>query len=599
MAGTAVGDGDDALARALATPAKDAREHRLRRRRDRRRARAVVHDARRPGAPRGRACSAPSRTSPPRSAGGSPSPRPDALDARRARSTRRPRSAARRATPRSTRSPRSRLRPRPLRRPGRAGSTPAATASGRSRSAAPSSTARGAAASPAPASSPARTPTPSGPRPQAKLEPMLRALVVLGTLRSPSACLHLSASSHRGPDRRGGGRRWRRGRCGRARPARRRLRSRRSTAPASSLGGVDLDASGCRAPPRARRGRRPAACRTASRSARAALGLREEREDAAAVVVDHDERRVDAASAAPSSPLLSCRKQRSPSSATVGHRRVAGRDAERGRHEPVDAVDAPVGEERARPSRGAAKLSTSRTGMLDATTSVAPSGTARDDVAGDATLERLVQPSSRSSSARDAPCPRPAATRRAMPGRAPRPARVTSASAASSSSGIGHDPAARRVRAGSSHASSGSTTTCGTSRSSHCSDLVRRRRAEAQHDVGPVRVGEPRVAQQRVVGRHRARHRAEVRQRVGEHRPAGGLGERESAVAGSTLGAPARDARAPRCRRTQVRRARRASRRGRALRTGSRASTDGARRSAGRVDERLAGRHQRLAERRG
>ena len=42
------------------------------------------------------------------------------------------------------------------------------------------------------------------------------------------------------------------------------------------------------------------------------------------------------------------------------------------------------------PSRGAAKLSTSRTGMLDATTNDAPSGTAANDVARDAPLEWLV-----------------------------------------------------------------------------------------------------------------------------------------------------------------------------------------------------------------
>ena len=70
-----------------------------------------------------------------------------------------------------------RLRPRALRRARSAGSTPAATANGRSRSAAPRSTAPGPGWSPARASSPARDPAAEWAETQAKLEPMLRALL--------------------------------------------------------------------------------------------------------------------------------------------------------------------------------------------------------------------------------------------------------------------------------------------------------------------------------------------------------------------------------------------------------------------------------------
>jgi isochorismate synthase len=71
---------------------------------------------------------------------------------------------------------------------------------------------------------------------------------------------------------------------------------------------------------RARRRRRATACRTAARTAlRAAGGLRQEREDPAAVVVDHDDAQVDIPrSARPTSALLSWTNARSPSSTKVG-----------------------------------------------------------------------------------------------------------------------------------------------------------------------------------------------------------------------------------------------------------------------------------------
>ena len=70
-----------------------------------------------------------------------------------------------------------------------------------------------------------------------------------------------------------------------------------------------------------------------------------------------------------------------------GHRR--GGDAEHRRDEAVDPVDAAVRDALAARRAAPRTHSTSRTGMLDATTSVAPSGKRGRDVAGDPALERL------------------------------------------------------------------------------------------------------------------------------------------------------------------------------------------------------------------
>ena len=125
-------------------------------------------------------------------------------------------------------------------------------------------------------------------------------------------------------------------------------------------------------------------------------------------------------------------------------------------------------------------------------------------------------------------------------------------------------------------------------------DLVARTAADAQHDVGPVRVRERVAPQERVVRGDRARD-PQVGDRVGEHRPSGDLGEREHGLR-FDIGAPARDdqpARRPphepgerlthpvtRC--TRARRAR-----------GPRTTVG----PVGRADERLTGRHQGLPER--
>ena len=175
VAGTTVADSDEALL-ALAASVKDTREHRF-----------VVDGivealdarcaalSRRAARPRSR-CSARSRTSPRRSAVVSTPPVPGALELARllhptpaVGGTPRPAALAR-----SARSRASTAAATPARS---AGSTPAATASGPSRCAAPSSTA------PAPASCAGAgivagsDPDAEWAETQAKLEPMLRALV--------------------------------------------------------------------------------------------------------------------------------------------------------------------------------------------------------------------------------------------------------------------------------------------------------------------------------------------------------------------------------------------------------------------------------------
>ena len=166
-------------ARALAASAKDAREHRFvvdaHRRRARRRA-ATALDAS-PRRPRSR-CSARSRTSPRRSAARlARRRRPSALDARPAAA---PDARGRRhahAPPRSTRSARSRASTAGATPARSAGSTPAATASGPSRCAAPSSTAPAPGCVAGAGIVAGSDPDAEWAETQAKLEPMLRALV--------------------------------------------------------------------------------------------------------------------------------------------------------------------------------------------------------------------------------------------------------------------------------------------------------------------------------------------------------------------------------------------------------------------------------------
>ena len=99
----------------------------------------------------------------------------------------------------------------------------------------------------------------------------------------------------------------------------------------------------------ARRGRRRGACRRAARtrSARARGGLRQEREDPAAVVVDHHDRRGRRPGRpSPSRPLRVVQEgDVADQQRGAGDRRPPSGDADRGGHDAVDAVGAPVGED--------------------------------------------------------------------------------------------------------------------------------------------------------------------------------------------------------------------------------------------------------------
>ena len=182
------------------------------------------------------------------------------------------------------------------------------------------------------------------------------------------------------------------------------------------------------------------------------------------------------------------------------------------------------------PSRGAMHHSSARTGRLDATDERRPFGKGGREVARDHTFEsarrtrraRGRSPRARSCSACSQPSSHVATrSRRGSPARARAhpPRRASSASA-----GDAHPLA--RACVGSSHASVGIDDDLRTgSVEPRVRDLARERRADAQHEVGPVRAGERRRAEQRLVGRDRVRPGPHLRDRVGEQRPTRGGGE--------------------------------------------------------------------------
>ena len=283
----------------------------------------------------------------------------------------------------------------------------------------------------------------------------------------------------------------------RARSARLRVgRPHRARQPASSSA-HRTRCRGHRAPRRAPRGRRRAAYRTSSsKSASAHLvapGLRQEREDPAAVVVDDDEaRRRRRGRSAPTRPFASCRKHRSPSSATTGVPRRAAATPSTVDTKPSIPLT-PRFAKNSMPSRGAANASTSRTGMLEATTRRAPPGR-------HATRSRATLPSNGSSfgvadarRARAARVVRHRATRRRQSrdasapvsrARRPRPRAAPPAS---------HTARIEAPRSGSSHALVGieQPRRHVGGRASRRAALLVGGRTEAEHGVGPVRVGEP------------------------------------------------------------------------------------------------------------
>ena len=296
---------------------------------------------------------------------------------------------------------------------------------------------------------------------------------------------------------------------------------------ATSLGsGGQLRALGRHA---VRPGDRDEVDRLRGREQRLELGqivLRQVREDAAAVVVDDDEggRRPGAGvSPRPSRPFVSCRKQRSPHSADDRARRARPATPSDRRHEAVDAVRAPVREHpQSRARRHAPLERAHRQARRD--DERAAVGNRGRDVARDATLAR----DGRRRGPRRAPrrARRSASSQSASHGSAtargpPSGQRRSSAPVDASSNG----PASARTRScatccGSSHASSGSTRTVGTVVEPRVRDLARERRADPHDEVGPVGACEPVDAQQRLVGRDRVRTRPQLRQRIGEDRPA-------------------------------------------------------------------------------
>ena len=154
-----------------------------------------------------------------------------------------------------------------------------------------------------------------------------------------------------------------------------------------------------RARPSAGRGRRPGrpgrrrgACRTAARSAsaRQRRGLGQEREDAAAVVVDDDDRQVDARVAQAEQAVGVVEEGDVADEQRASAPPMPSADADRGRHHAVDAVGAAVGHAPAA-RRGARRTTRRRApASTTSTTSVAPSGRAATSARATAGLGRAV-----------------------------------------------------------------------------------------------------------------------------------------------------------------------------------------------------------------
>ena len=271
------------------------------------------------------------------------------------------------------------------------------------------------------------------------------------------------------------------------------------------------------------------------------VGLREEREDAAAVVVDDDERGVDPAVGGTEQAVAVVQEAEI---AEQRDRRAVG--AAPAMPSTVDTKPSmpftPRLASTSRPSRGAAKLSTSRTGMLDATTS--------------ARVRRA--PRRRRRARRDPRTARPSRRRSSSIAAARRRVGVVPRLRATPSS-TGHvDGVGQRVEeqlgsatirpltacCGSSHAPSGSTSTWATSASSHCIATLlvsgpprrsttsgrcaageRRRRAAAgrrsrpcpgtrRFEIGSASTGQPAASAKRSSGPRVARPRPSPRPRA-------------------------------------------------------------------------------------
>ena len=231
--------------------------------------------------------------------------------------------------------------------------------------------------------------------------------------------------------------------------------------------------------------------------------------------------------------------------------------------------------------------------MLDATTSVAPAG--RQSATSRATRPSngSTQPSSRSSiAARAAASPASQPSSHGPLAGAPPSASVTAARSGSGST-------TRRtaaLRRGSSQVSSGSTTICSVAASSQfVSTLLVGGAPRRSTTSGRCASANPGDAQQRLVGRHRVRPDPHLCQRVGEHGPAGGGGERRHRR-DADFAPPSGDHEPARVARTRATRSVTSSASGE--RTPGRDTVQG--RPSGRPgasDERRARWHQRLPER--
>ena len=465
---------------------------------------------------------------------------------------------------------------RPLRRAVRLGRRDAATASSSSRCAARRSTGPAPGCTRAPASSPARSPTPSGPRRRrssSRCSARSSARSYVGTTR-------VERRRDRVPERAGGGRRSRARSTGTtstrtpADAAARRARARRA-----SLRDVVDALRGDAVRPRdlheIEAVRRAEELLELGQLAPAAGTRRCRRRRCRA-------RRTSPGAVAPSRPFVSCRKQRSPHSPTVGAGALACATPTTVDTKPSMPF-APRFASTRSPARGAMHHSSARTGRLDATTSVAPSGSA-------AATSRATRAFARRAAARRA---------RRRSRRGPRARRRASRS----SHGDARRRRAERVgdraraarrrrprtrsaaaRCGSSHAPSGSTSTCGIDGSSHAVAILlvsgAPTRTTRSGRCASAKPGARSSASYVEIARGAV---AQLRDRIGEHRPARRRGEPRR---GRAVDTP----------RPSPRRAARADARARARRAASTSAARGAR-VARRRDASTAGRRRGPARR--
>ena len=250
--------------------------------------------------------------------------------------------------------------------------------------------------------------------------------------------------------------------------------------------------------------------------------LLEQAEDRAAVVVHHDDREVRAGLARPDHQPVRVVQEGQVAEQRV--RRAGGGEggADRGRHGPVDAGHAAVGQHGHAGSRAGQEQVADRLGR-PADDAAPPAGTASISVAATPGSDSPAWSSRPSTLARAAPRRPPA--RPAQPPRRHRMPRLrppAAAGAAVGTAGRTRVGAVGRVgpgRAGGDDVERGGREQPG-------DRAAERRPADGQHPVRPVRGREPAAQQQVAAGQH-ARTGREPRARLGHDRPAAGLGQRD------------------------------------------------------------------------